>query len=39
MNTTISPLQKFVNRELKPLVELVYPGQEINLEITNQNIL
>ena len=39
MNTTISPLQKFVNRELKPLIELVYPGEEINLEITNNNIL
>lgn len=39
MNTTIYPLQKFVNRELKPLIELMYPNQEINLEISNPSII
>ena len=39
MNTGIKPLQAFMNRELKQIIELIYPGQEINLEVTQNNIL
>ena len=30
---------KFMNRELKPILELIYPGQEIDLTITQNNII
>jgi phage portal protein BeeE len=36
MATSIIPMQKFMNRELKPIIELIYPDQEINL-IVEQN--
>ena len=39
MNTTIRPLQYFMNRELKQILSLIYPNEEINLEITQSNIL
>ena len=38
MSTTIKPMQDFIIREIKPVVELIYPGEEIVLEI-NQNQL
>jgi hypothetical protein len=28
-----------LNRELKPIIELIYPGQEIDLTITQNNII
>jgi phage portal protein BeeE len=37
--TTIKPLQQFLIRELKPVMELMYPGQEIDLSITPNPIL
>lgn len=39
MNTTVKPLQSFMNRELKEVLQLIYPNEEINLEITQSNIL
>jgi hypothetical protein len=37
--TTIKPLQEFLIRELQPVMELMYPGQEIDLSITPNPIL
>lgn len=39
LKTSINPLQTFMNRELKDVFELIYPGQEIDLTITQQNIV
>jgi len=39
LRTSINPLQTFMNRELKDVFELIYPGQEIDLTITQQNII
>lgn len=39
MNTSIKPMQEFILRELKPIVELIYPGEEILLEIQQNQIL
>lgn len=39
MNTSIVPTQKFLNRELKDILTLVYPGQEIDLTITQTSLL
>jgi len=39
MNTCIKPIQAFINRELKPVIELIYPGQQINLEIQQNQII
>lgn len=39
LNTSIKPIQKFLLRELKPLIELVNPDQEINLEISQNQIV
>jgi hypothetical protein len=39
MNTTIFPLQDFLIRELKPVIELIYPDQEIELKIKQNKIL
>jgi hypothetical protein len=39
MATSIKPLQNFMNRELKVILELMYPDQEINLVIEQNNIL
>jgi phage portal protein BeeE len=39
LSTNIYPTQKFMNRELKPVFELIYPGQEIDLTIIQNNIL
>ena len=39
MSTSIKPIQTFMNRELKPLLELMYPGQEISLVIEQNNII
>ena len=38
MRTSIVPLQNFIIRELEPLVDLIYPEQDVVLEI-NQNTL
>jgi phage portal protein BeeE len=38
MSTTIRPLQQFIVRELEPILQLMYPGQEIDLTI-KQNVL
>jgi hypothetical protein len=39
MNTTIIPMQEFVIRELKPLIQLIYPDQPITLEIEQNQII
>lgn len=39
LKTSINPLQTFMNRQLKDVFELIYPGQEIDLTITQQNIV
>jgi len=39
MSTSIKPIQTFMNRELKPVIELMYPGQEISLVIEQNQIL
>jgi phage portal protein BeeE len=38
MRNSIIPAQQFMNRELKSVIELIYPGQEINLEIQNTSL-
>jgi hypothetical protein len=39
MSTTVKPLQKFILDEIKPVLELMYPGEEITLEIEQNTIL
>jgi len=39
MNTSIVPIQKFMSRELTPIIELIYPGEQITLEIQQNQIL
>jgi phage portal protein BeeE len=39
MSTTIKPLQEFLIRELKPILELMHPNEEINLEIEQNQLL
>ncbi len=39
MSTSIKPLQNFINRELTPIIELMYPGQEISLVIEQNQII
>lgn len=39
MSTTIKPLQNFMVRELKPLLELIHPEKEINLVIEQNQLL
>lgn len=39
MATSIRPIQTFINRELKPVLELMYPDQEINLVIEQNTII
>jgi phage portal protein BeeE len=39
MSTSIKPIQTFINRELKPVIELMNPGQEISLVIEQNQIL
>ena len=39
MNTTIIPMQEFIIRELKPLIQLIYPEQQITLEIEQNQII
>lgn len=38
MSTTILPLQDFILNELKPIIQLMYPNEQIDLRI-DQNIL
>lgn len=39
MNTTVKPLQEFLIRELEPVVQLMYPNEEVKLEIQQNQIL
>ena len=39
INTSVKPLQTFMNRELTPLIELIHPDQEISLVIEQNQIL
>lgn len=39
METSIKPIQKYLLRELKPLVELVNPGVDVKLEIIQNTIV
>jgi len=39
MNTCVKPLQEFLLREIKPVVELIYPNEDIKLEIEQNQIL
>lgn len=39
MNTSVKPLQEFMLRELNPVMNLMYPDQNIKLEINQNTIL
>jgi hypothetical protein len=39
MRTTILPMQEFLLRELRGPIQLLYPNQEINLEIQQNSIV
>jgi hypothetical protein len=39
LNTSIKPIQKFLIRELTPLIELINPGVDVKLEITQNTAL
>jgi len=39
MNTSVKPIQNFMNREIQPILELIYPDQEISLVIQQNQIL
>lgn len=39
MNTSVKPLQEFLIRELEPVVQLIYPDEQVKLEITQNQIL
>ena len=39
MNTCVKPLQSFLLREITPVVKLIYPGEDITLEIQQNQIL
>ena len=38
-NRTIIPMQTFLNRELKDIIQLIYPNEEINLIIEQNQLL
>lgn len=39
MNRTIIPMQNFLNRELKDVIQLIYPNEEISLVIEQNKLL
>lgn len=39
MNTTIKPMQEFLIRELQPVVQLIYPNEQIVLEIEQNQVV
>jgi hypothetical protein len=39
MSTSIRPLQNFINRELEPVIQLIYPDETISLVIEQNQIL
>jgi hypothetical protein len=40
MNTSVKPMQEFLLKELDPIVQLMYPNEEVKLQINqNQSIL
>jgi hypothetical protein len=39
MSTSIKPLQNFINRELEPIIQLIYPDETISLVIEQNQIL
>lgn len=39
MKTTIEPLQEFMIKELNPVVQLMYPAEDVNLEIEQNKFL
>ena len=39
LKTSINPLQTFMNRHLKDIFQLIYPGEQIDLTITQPNII
>lgn len=40
MNTSIKPMQEFIIRELQPVVQLIYPNEQVSLNIIqNQSVL
>jgi phage portal protein BeeE len=39
MNTSVKPMQTFINREIEPLIGLIYPNEEISLIIEPNQIL
>ena len=39
MNTCVKPLQEFLLREITPVVKLIYPGEDIKLEIEQNQIV
>lgn len=39
INRTIIPMQTFLNRELKPILQLIYPNEEIVLQVEQNQLL
>jgi capsid portal protein len=39
MKTTIQPLQEFMLKELNPIIKLMYPNEDVNLEIEQNEFL
>lgn len=39
MKTTIQPLQEFMLKELNPIIQLMYPSEQVNLEIEQNEFL
>jgi len=39
MKTTIYPLQNFMLKELNPLVQLLYPNEQVDLKITQNEFI
>ena len=39
MSTCVKPLQNQINRELEPIIELIYPNEEISLVIEQNQII
>jgi phage portal protein BeeE len=39
MNTSIKPMQDFILRELKPILQLMYPNEQVNLVIEQNQVV
>lgn len=39
MNTSVKPMQEFILRELRPIVQLMYPEEQVTLEIQQNQVV